>query len=105
LSNVADTALDGCLLLGWVTAETMGEFYTWKESNDSNSLSIVFEYGNNMDDLVAAEFWATQREHPNENHNYAMCWKRKEVRVLRILISETRLGSKLLLIEVSIFTQ
>ena len=34
------------------------------------SVSIVFDYGNDIDDLVGAEFWATQLERPDENHHF-----------------------------------
>lgn len=70
LSNIVDGALDGCLLLDWVVRETMGNFWYRKDSNDSILVSIVFEYGTDVDNLVGAEFWATQLERPNENHPF-----------------------------------
>jgi hypothetical protein len=70
LSTIVDGALDGCLLLDWVVRETMGNFWYRKDSDDSISVSIVFDYGTDVDNLVGAEFWATQLERPNENHPF-----------------------------------
>jgi len=70
LSTIADGALHGCLLLDWVVRETMGNFFYRLDSDEYISVSIVFDYGNDIDDLVGAEFWATQLERPDENHHF-----------------------------------
>jgi hypothetical protein len=70
LSTIADGALHGCLLLDWVVRETMGNFFYRLDSDEYISVSIVFDYGNDIDGLVGAEFWATQLERPDENHHF-----------------------------------
>jgi hypothetical protein len=77
LSTIVDAALDGCVLLDWVVRETMGNFWYRKDSDDSISLSIVFDYGNDMDNLVGAEFWSTQLERPSEDHPFRQPLKKQ----------------------------
>ena len=62
LSQVVDAALNGCVLCDWLVEQMLWSFNTPQESDDFAYISIVFEYGRDVHDIVSAQFFAVQKE-------------------------------------------
>ncbi len=104
LSTIVNGTLHSCLLLDWVVRETMVNFWCRKDSDDSISVSIVFDYATDVDNLVGAEFGQPSLNAQTRTILSVNLLRSKGIPMLGlgwIRESSKQLGSMLLLIEVS----